>query len=83
MCSIFNEPLSVGISPRFKSDEKKCYLCGDEICIGEEYYALGENDYHENCLLEGYTKRELLNLVGITPRVVPSLIRLTVIGKVL
>ena len=83
MCSIFDVPSTVVESPENESSEKKCYLCEDEICVGEKYYGINGKDYHENCLLEGYTKRELLNLVGVTPRVIRNVIKLTVIGKVL
>lgn len=83
MCSIFDEKSTVIVSPEKESREKKCYLCEDEICVGEEYYGIGDKDYHRNCLLEGYTKRELLDLVGVTPRVIRNVIRLTVTGKVL
>lgn len=47
-----------------------CQLCHEGIFEGDAYYEIGQSRYHEGCLYEGYTKRELLLLLGYGARTV-------------
>ena len=81
MCSICNQFVCHKACSEYEEQKRTCMLCGGTIYSSETYYKIGNGYFHDWCLTESYTKRELLSLLGVTPCKPSGKITLTVIGK--
>ncbi|MBO5287427.1 MAG: hypothetical protein J6B34_04810 [Clostridia bacterium] len=75
MCSICNlTPCTFGC-PNYDYEKDiiyKCRMCQGGIYDGESYLSLNGRTYHEDCLYDNMSTRELLSALGIEPRIARS-----------